>query len=134
MKQKVFAFALALATIMVLLLPLTPPHHHHNGTVCNILEHCDKDHATNDIHTHHHGDSSTCVEEAEYIAPRVGTQRTFLTPVQIKPFMNTLPVFIMAVLYTCTLRTPRYGRTYISHYVSPQHPVFALRAPPPVAV
>lgn len=132
MKHKVFAFALALATLMVLLLPLMPPHHHHNGTVCNVLEHCTKDHVTNDIHTRHHGDTSTCVEEAEYIAPRVGCQRTVVAPVQLLPLLTSFLAPLVALLLAAHLRTTRYGRRCVLRYVSPPLTVFALRAPPAV--
>jgi hypothetical protein len=130
MKQKVFTFAVALATIMLLLLPFTPPHHHHNGVVCNVVEHCNKDNATNDIHTHHHGDTSSCVEESEYIAPRVGVQRVVIAPVQFLPLFSLLPSIFFAILSALVSKGRRYGRMCIPHYVSPQHTIFALRAPP----
>ncbi len=130
MKQKVFTFALALATIMLLLLPFTPPHHHHNGSVCNVVEHCNKDNATNDVHTHHHGDASSCVEESEYIAPRVSSQRVMIAPVQLLPLFSLLPSLFLALLGTLEIEGRRYGRMRIPHYVSPQHTIFGLRAPP----
>lgn len=50
--------------LMLLLLPIIP-HHHHGGEMCVAMEYCHHDHATNDMHTHHHGDSSTCVAESD---------------------------------------------------------------------
>lgn len=61
-KRRNIIALLAIAMICVLTMPLLP-HHHHGGELCMAREYCADDHAMNDEHTHHHGDSTTCVAD-----------------------------------------------------------------------
>lgn len=50
------------------------PHHHHDGVWCAVVEHCLEDGHDNDDHTAHHGDTSHCLEEAEFVVAKASTQ------------------------------------------------------------
>jgi len=65
MKRYLYLTVVALSALVLLALPLLP-HHHHDGAWCDVVEHCEKDHAANDRHTGHRGDGTTCLETAAY--------------------------------------------------------------------
>lgn len=62
MKRQVCMATVALAALMLLLVPFIP-HHHHDYALCAVVEHCDSDNTDNDKHTSHNDDGTACVEK-----------------------------------------------------------------------
>ncbi len=67
-----FILRVVLTTVAVLALLTAPllPHHHHMGRACMVEETCEIDHHTNDKHTHHNGDSSSCIEKEAFVVAK----------------------------------------------------------------
>ena len=67
-RGKGFILRMILTTVAVMALLTAPllPHHHHMGRACVVVETCQIDHHKNDKHTHHNGDSSTCIEKEAF--------------------------------------------------------------------
>lgn len=62
MKRQVCMVTVALAALMLLLVPFIP-HHHHDYALCAVVEHCDSDNTDNDKHTRHNDDGTACMEK-----------------------------------------------------------------------
>jgi hypothetical protein len=67
MRDKLSAFVICLATIVLLSISFVP-HHHHEGVLCQQSEVCSERNNNNEQHTCHHGDHSTCLAESVFIA------------------------------------------------------------------
>jgi hypothetical protein len=119
---------MALATMVLLMLAVVP-HHHHQGLWCNVAEMCSVDKDVNDEHTHHHDDSSSCVEHLNYVATKYSATQANVQLLQYQ---------FVAILSFCCDSLFTQSNNESSHLYGPQfvftgidaHKSHSLRAPP----
>jgi len=142
LKRKCSISAIAVSTVLFLILAVIP-HHHHRGVACVVIEQCEQDNAVNDEHTHHNdtddGESHNgiCIVESEFITP------SSLDETKSKVFENLndntslfLILFLAGDLFNSHLANlfieSDYGE-YILNYTSVEaSQSHSLRAPPAI--
>lgn len=127
-KKSISTCFMALATMVLVMLAVVP-HHHHQGLWCNVIEKCAVDKDVNDEHTHHHDDSSSCVEHLNYVATKYTATQSSVQLSQYQFFA------VLAFCANCSSiersndSTYIYGPEFVFTGID-AHKSHSLRAPP----
>lgn len=119
---------LVLPVVILLLLLPAIPHHHHDGEICTTIEYCNHGHCSNEAHSHHHGDNTTCVAESDFFISQHHSTDSNIAVKHVLLFANIIGslVFGDMAISTCkaeTKKTSFYKSIGLYSYRS-------LRAPP----
>lgn len=121
----------ALAVFAALLTIQCMPHHHHEGMLCAVVERCAKDGNSNDGHTGHGDDGTSCVEEDKFL-PAISDTRQTCNAVYKHAAYNTGGVAGMACIIAGTEAVDARASAYAAILNLPRRPGcrHGLRAPP----
>lgn len=142
MKRKCSIFAIAVSTVLFLILAVVPHHHHHRGIACAVIELCEQDNAVNDEHTRHSdadGENShdeSCVAESKFTIPSSVDETKYKLSTDDNDTSLPSVLFLAGELFSYRLGNSfietDYGEhilNYISTEASQSH---GLRAPPTI--
>ena len=129
MRDKLLIVLLAIATTFVLLLAVIP-HHHHEGMWCSTVELCHTDDTENDEHTSHQGDTTSCIEETEFITSMPDIVKCSIEDYHLH-YILLLPILTCCLLSIGTQKTIlKIWDRPILNYSSGWANAVGLRAPP----